>query len=366
MALVALVQAAAEADPARWARDSGPADRALLDLLCVLALRSGEAVLDLDVRRAALATGFGRSTMHRASSRLCLDGWAARRDSPGPAGTLELLAAPTAGTGRALSAAVNAACEGGVGVCAWGGTQGNPPPERAHTLRGWWLKRLEGRLAAGRADVFAHGRVRGLGHHAGRVYQVLVDAPARAVGAGELVERTGYRVRSVRRLVGRMRDLLLLARAVLPVHHECPACGALPGQVCVSPDGRPVRRGRGRHRERLALARKRAAEAFYRRRTGDSVLVTAAKALGSYGVLAERARRYRTEVEVWHWWREEEAWMRAPKRGLRTGPPPTQGQKEFVLPGVVRPGRRRYPRGADGRADHTAAREEVRRALRAA
>ncbi|MGO4417212.1 hypothetical protein AB4Z54_00145 [Streptomyces sp. MCAF7] len=92
VALVQRVQEAADACPERWATEAGPADRAALDLLCLLALRAGRADLALDVRRAALATGHGRSTMHRALLRLALDSWISQRSADtGAAGTHELL-----------------------------------------------------------------------------------------------------------------------------------------------------------------------------------------------------------------------------------------------------------------------------------
>ncbi|WP_236054127.1 hypothetical protein [Streptomyces musisoli] len=115
VALVEQLQQAADACPQRWATESGPADRAALDLFCLLALRSGSTVLSLDVRRAALATGHGRSTMHRAFGRLTLDSWLGRATDDGPAGTYELL--PVTASHPAFASV------------ARGGTQGTPPPQ---------------------------------------------------------------------------------------------------------------------------------------------------------------------------------------------------------------------------------------------
>lgn len=83
VALVEQLQQAADACPERWGTEAGPADRAALDLFCLLALRSGSTVLNLDARRAALATGYGRSTMHRAFGRSAATaGWPRRGHRP--------------------------------------------------------------------------------------------------------------------------------------------------------------------------------------------------------------------------------------------------------------------------------------------
>ncbi|WP_256096131.1 hypothetical protein [Streptomyces sp. LUP30] len=114
VALVEQLQAAADVCPERWATESGPADRAALDLRGLLALRAGTAVLALDCRRAALATGHGRSTMTAPQERLTLDGWLAPHDSDGLAGTHELLPVTASHPGFA--------------PVARGGALGTPPP----------------------------------------------------------------------------------------------------------------------------------------------------------------------------------------------------------------------------------------------
>lgn len=115
VALVEQLQTAPDDCPERWATESGPADRAALDLFCLLALRSGSPLLSLDVPHAALATGHGRSTMHHAFGRLRLDSWLGRTTDNGPAGTYELL--PVTASHPAFE------------PVARGGTQGNPPPQ---------------------------------------------------------------------------------------------------------------------------------------------------------------------------------------------------------------------------------------------
>lgn len=351
VALVQEVQAAADACPERWATQAGPADRAALDLRCLYALRSGTTVLDLDVRRAALATGHGRSTMHRAQGRLAADGWLEPRATDGPAGTHKLLPVTAA--------------HPGFPVVAQGGTQGTPPP-RGET-RSLLISRLQERLAAGQADLFSYGRATathagGLGHHAGRVYQQLTEHAERPLSLSEVAERTGYAPRTAAKHLVALRNLMVTTRAVLVVHHECPTCQAAPGERCHTATGSVLRRrGADQHAARRILTAQRSNTPYYRPRPGS--LAAAAKAKGCWGVTASRARRYAVETELYRWWRQEEAWMRAPKAGIRTGVQTHQEQADLVLTTLPALPRRRYPRGSDGRGDHTAARARIERRI---
>ncbi len=351
IALVEQLQQAADACPQRWAMKSGPADRAALDVVCLLALRSGNAVLDLDVRRAALAAGYGRSTMSRSFRRLRLDSWLARGEDTGPAHTHELLPVTAAHPAFPLAAR--------------GGTQGNPPPVGEHRRR--LLSLLETRLAASQADLFSHGRATaehsgGLGHHASRIYQQLVLHADRALSLAEICQRTGYRPRTVATHLGRMRDLLVATRAVMTAHHECPTCRAAPGDRCRTATGVVLRRrGADQHTARQDLAAGRSSTPYYRSRPG--ALVAAAKAKGCWGVTASHARRYAVETELYRWWKREEEWMHAPKKGTRTGVQTHKDQTAQVLTTLARHPRRRYPRTADGRGDHAAARARIERRI---
>ncbi|MGW9441313.1 zinc finger domain-containing protein, partial [Streptomyces sp. NPDC055607] len=178
----------------------------------------------------------------------------------------------------------------------------------------------------------------------------------------ELCERTGYAARTVLKHLVRMQNLLVATRAVMTVHHECPQCQARPGERCTV-NGRPVTRRAGAHQHarRIALARARATTPHYRARPGS--LVAAAKALGCWGVTASRARRYAVEIELYRWWRQEEQWMRSPKAGVRTGVQTHPEQGALVLTTLLRQPRRRYPRTADGRGDHAAARARIERRI---
>ncbi|MFF4607757.1 hypothetical protein ACFY12_34090 [Streptomyces sp. NPDC001339] len=352
--VVEQIQAAADAWPERWTTESGPADRAALDVRCLLALRSGSLVLALDVRRAALATGYGRSTMHRAQDRLSLDCWLTDRESDGPAGTHELLPITPKHPGYDSDA---------LGVR--GGTQRTPPPTKK--VRESLIARLQERLSAGRADLFSYGRASlgyagGLGHHAGRTYQQLVEHAHRPLSITEIAERTGYTARTVARHLSRMRDLMVATRAVRVVHHECPACQARPGARCRTAQGHLLPgRGTAQHAVRQALAAERASAPFYRLREG--ALVPAAKALGVHGRGAARARWYAVEIELWHWWQREEERMYAAKAGTRTGVQVHQEQAALTITTLPRQPHRVFPRTDDGRADHHAARTRLLRRL---
>ncbi|MGD6757272.1 hypothetical protein [Streptomyces sp. BH105] len=351
VARVERIQAAADACPDRWATQAGPADRAALDLRCLYALQAGTTTLDLDIRRAALGTGHGRSTMHRAQTRLTLDRWLADRATDGPAGTHELLPV-TPG-------------HPGFGSAAQGGTQGTPPP--VGEVRSLLISRLKERLAAGQADLFSYGRATathqgGLGHHAGRVYQQLNEHAERPLSLTEVAARTGYTSRTAAKHLTAMQNVLVVSRAVMTVHHECPTCQVLPGQRCRTTAGTAVRRrGADQHAARRTLTAQRSGTPHYRPRPGS--LTAAAKAIGCFGVTASRARRYAVETELYRWWRQEEEWMRAPKKGLRTGVQTHQDQSALVLTTLPALPRRRYPRTSDGRGDHAAAKAHIQQRI---
>ncbi|MFJ4342670.1 hypothetical protein [Streptomyces sp. NPDC088915] len=368
VALVVALQAAADAAPGRWAIESGPADRAALDLLCLYALKAGTLVLALDIRRAALATGHGRSTMHRALDRLALDGFLAPQENIGPAATWQLL---PLGEEHPLSESPQ------LPLCAWGGTQG--PRLSATATRTSMLSRLQDRLETVRADVFAygrlgHGRTRrrgGLGHHTARVHLALTEHRTAPLTVAELAILTGYEGRCIRRKLLRMQELMVTARASLVPHHECPVCAASPGDMCRTSGGTPLPKGQ-RHVQRTELAMARAGAGYWRARE-TSCLVLAAQALGVHGTTSRRARTYAAEIELWHWWQDEEDWMRSRKKGVRQGPRTHEDQAELVLTslGPWRQ-RRRYPRHdvvdvdgrrRPGRADHKTAWARVLRRM---
>lgn len=73
------VQEHADAAAGRWTRGGGPADRRVLDVLCVLALHALRGTVEADTRRLALLAGVGRETARTALLRLA-EGVLDRRD----------------------------------------------------------------------------------------------------------------------------------------------------------------------------------------------------------------------------------------------------------------------------------------------
>ena len=74
-ALIEQIQSRADASPGRWTRGGGPADRRVLDALCLWTLQAVRPDIEADTRRLALASGLGRETARTALHRLADDGW---------------------------------------------------------------------------------------------------------------------------------------------------------------------------------------------------------------------------------------------------------------------------------------------------
>ena len=153
-ARVRAVQTRADAAAGRWTRGGGPADRRVLDVLCVLALQAVSAAVEADTRRLALLAGIGRETARTALLRLAEDGWIAQtRPADGPHGahwTIDPQNTIHRDAGNARSQAVTRR-PAGAGA-AW---------------RALLLDQLTSRVNAARHDAFTPG---GLGLHAGNTY----------------------------------------------------------------------------------------------------------------------------------------------------------------------------------------------------
>ena len=81
------LQTRADASAGRWTRGGGPADRRILDVLCLITLQALSAAVEADTRRLALLAGVGRETARTALLRLSDDGWIAHvRAADGPHG----------------------------------------------------------------------------------------------------------------------------------------------------------------------------------------------------------------------------------------------------------------------------------------
>ncbi|WP_017559859.1 bifunctional DNA primase/polymerase [Nocardiopsis baichengensis] len=313
--LAALAEAVLERvlDGSWWSRQAGPADRRVLQCVLRQVLRSGHREVALDVRRAALETGLGRSTVARALYRLASDG------------RLELL---SRGEGREASTWRLA------DPAEWpdtrtdqhehqGGTQGTPPPTgtprnpsgdpgdsapeaaepRAVRSRSDLLAEVTARLDRAAHDVWARtpaGGPQGLGRHAQTTHEALVQLEARGLYT-----------------VDTPREELVTALSA--------ATGYTPATTA-------------RHLDLLERHGLTTTASAPRAVTGPDALDAAAERLGTDGTGAERAARYAAEQDAWRAWLDELDRLRAPAALTRRAPSGA------------------YPRDERGRPDHTAAR----------
>jgi len=180
-AVVEQVQTRADAAPGRWAGPGGPADRRVLDALCVLSLHAVSPVVEADIRRLGLVCGIGRETARTALLRLSRDGWVTRHSpADGP---------------RAASWILNEALSTVTDVP--GRSQADPrPPGAGSAERTRWLTLLRTRLGAVAHDIFTPAG--GLGHATGQLYATLTTQPASttqlAYQLGTSPEDTGIRL----------------------------------------------------------------------------------------------------------------------------------------------------------------------------
>jgi DNA-binding transcriptional ArsR family regulator len=246
--LVAGVQALADTvAPSRWAGQAGPADRLVLNSICLLVLNHGRAQVGASVRRIAELTGLGAATASRALRRL------SQPDAYGYTWLIDVAAA----TGRhAAIWQLAAPSDGGIAsnkmhVPYAGGTQGNPPPKVPGALHAI--------LEHDRADVWT-SRSAGLGHHAARTHAALLRG---AHSIDELSRQTGYAARTARTHLDQLRKA---------------------GLALLNGD-------------RVQIT--------------DRSLADAAAELGVDGVGLARQLRHRTEREAYAWWTDELQWRRA-------------------------------------------------------
>ena len=169
------VQARADAAPGRWSSGGGPADRRVLDVLCLLALQGLTADVDADTRRVALHAGIGRETARTALLRLGADGWiTCTRTAEGPHGARWNIAPRPTIHNRTQQARSQAVTR---------------PEGAGAARRGSLLTLLSSRASASRHDAFLP--LGGLGLLAGNVYSRITSPPTThdlsSIGADEAV-----------------------------------------------------------------------------------------------------------------------------------------------------------------------------------
>lgn len=186
------LQQRADTSAGRWAYGGGPADRRVLDALCLLALQAVRASVEADTRRLALLAGIGRETARTALHRLAADGWIrCERGADGPHGAhWAITPAPTLHkrmtTGR---------------------SQADPRPAGAGAaFRSLLLDTLTHRISDVAHDLFTPGAP-GLGHLAGNIYgRTTADHQTVA----ELARTVGATIPRTRHLLERLASLRVL------------------------------------------------------------------------------------------------------------------------------------------------------------
>ena len=257
----AVLEAVADAD--LWTEQAGAADRLTLLAVLYVALKAcaQDGEVDVDVRRLALATGFGKSTTAKALQRLRWDGRLVEAQEP-------------QGTKARRWRLVHP--DQWPGVCADGGgrTQVNhapgpsTPPEALLPTRQELLERLQARLELSAHEVWTgHSPTHapGLGHHVEHTYAALLEHGTHlyAVDPGTVSRLTGY---STARTVSHLR--ILAQHGLIDPHTGLP--------------------------------------------TSVAALDAAAARLGTVGVRAARERRYEAERAAHTAWCDEVARRRTP------------------------------------------------------
>jgi len=191
-AVVEQTQSRADATAGRWAGPGGPADRRVLDAICVLSLQAMSAPVEADIRRLGLLCGIGRETARTALLRLARDGWVTRHcPADGPRAAVWILC-------QGLSTVIDVP----------GRSQAGPRPPGAGTAeRTRWIGLLRTRLSVAAHDVFTPAG--GLGHATGQLYATLTAQPA---SIGQLAHRLGCTADETGYRLGLLRAVRLARR----------------------------------------------------------------------------------------------------------------------------------------------------------
>ena len=160
---VRTIQERADSATGRWTRGGGPADRRVLDVLCLLSLQALNASVEADTRRLALLAGIGRETARTALLRLSAEDWISQASpADGPHGAVWKI-----GPRNAIHS-----------FPALARSQADPRPAGAGSAeRISLLNQLTPRTHAAAHDVFTQGP--GLGHLAGNTYAMISTEPQR-------------------------------------------------------------------------------------------------------------------------------------------------------------------------------------------
>ncbi|MEU0671203.1 hypothetical protein ABZ508_35325 [Streptomyces lavendulocolor] len=287
---------------ARWSRESGPADAAILSALAWLMLLAGTTDVSANVRRLGVLGGYTAQTASLALWRLIQDGWitvtadAERR--AGKARRVTLATSHECTDHHRHKCAIYEAPDDVSPVHPGSDRSGTPAAPAPPTPS---LESLRALLIHQQADVWHH-----LGHHAARTLWSIrqLNKPRLA----DLMADTGYGRRTTLRHLHRLQALQLVATG-------------------------PTRRG----------------ETTYA--VTSRSLYQAAQETGTAGRIAGMAVTARVDQAVHEWWAAEETHRALPYKQR----PRRAAADQTVIPGMD-PRGRAYPRHENGRPDHARAR----------
>ena len=290
-ALIAAVQARADAAPGRWNTRTCPAGRRVLDALCLLTATAVTATVEADTRRLAMLTGLGRETVRIRLRQLTGDGWITLTEpAVGRRGHIWTI------TPVLVSPGHNGFPQSSLSTRS----QGVPPPGPCLAHR-FWKDKLARRLADQNHDIFTPA---GFGHDAGQLYTQIAGS---STSLHDLHTAAGIQPERMKALLADLVTAGLVVRS----------------------------------------------SAGWRRAQRD-LRSAAAKRLGCAGVLETRRRGYLRERVLWGWWCDEVEWMRLPRTDpAKRRRPCRVAAGQLSIDGAVPRGR--YPRRGDGRADYAAA-----------
>lgn len=307
---VRAVEARAHAMPGLWGLDglSRPSraargrysHRAVLRAVSLYLVQAARHVVEVDVRRLARDTGYGRE-----ACRLALIALSTPEDPQDAESAWLVRVDPAEGAHGAtyrLSERFSTAADDS----KWSQAAMRPAASAGTDARTWWMTELTLALQAINHDTFAAPR--SLGRTTGRVYAAL--SPDAARSPTDVSTLSGVSPAQVRRSLRRLVWCGLGARTSA-------------GWIRPAVDGR------------------------------DQV----AEQLDVDGYLEARTARYDVERGTWAWWQAEVNWMRRPNKRRRRRRAPTG---VALFPQNDRPDYPAYPRSSDRRADHVAARHLVR------
>ena len=305
-AVVELLARMQAAGPARWSRESGPADAAVLAAVAWLMLTAGTIDVSANVRRLGVLAGYTYQTAALALWRLIRDGWL----------TVTAEADRRAGKARRVTLATTHECPDHEGHrCAiyelpldvspvHPGSDRRRNAAAPRTPPADVPARLRSLLTHQQADVWHR-----LGHHAARTLWEIQQQHRPTLA--DVMNATGYSRRATLRHLRHVQALHLATTGRLRR-----------GATTYVPTTRP--------------------------------LYQAAQETRTAGRLARLAVEARVDQAAHEWWTAEEEWSALPRaekraRGLRPGP------EQQVIPGMPA-GARAYPRHRTGRPDHRRAR----------